>query len=114
MAGVYDISCDQGSTFALTISWLDSDGAGINLSTYAARMDVRPTIESSTRTLALTTENGGIAFGAATGTIELRITAEQTAALAAGDYVYDLELVSGAAVTRILEGAFTVRAEVTR
>jgi hypothetical protein len=114
MAGSFDISCDQGATFALAISWIDSDGTAVNLSAYTARMHVRPSVESATLTVALTTENGGIVLDAATGRIELRLTATQTAALAAGAYVYDLELVSGATVTRIIQGAFTVRAEVTR
>jgi hypothetical protein len=36
------------------------------------------------------------------------------AAVSAGDYVYDLELINGATVTRLVQGTFTVNAEVTR
>jgi hypothetical protein len=114
MAGAHNIVCDQGSTFALSILWTDSNQRPISLAGYTARMHVRPSVESATLTIALTTENGGIVLDAETGRIELRLTATQAAALVAGAYVYDLELVNGATVTRIIEGAFTVRAEVTR
>jgi hypothetical protein len=35
-------------------------------------------------------------------------------AAVAGFYVYDLELSSGSQVTRLLQGGFTIQAEVTR
>jgi hypothetical protein len=47
--------------------------------------------------------------------VTLSLTAAVTAAIVAGVYVYDLELVSsGGIVTRLLQGTFTVSAEVTR
>ena len=50
----------------------------------------------------------------ASGVITLSLTAEQTAALDAERYVYDLEIVSATnVVTRALEGIITVRPEVT-
>ena len=78
-------------------------------------MHVRPTVESSTLTISLTTENNRITLGGAAGTITLHISATDTAALTPGLYVYDLEVVSGGGeVTRIIEGNFAVKAEVTR
>jgi hypothetical protein len=35
-------------------------------------------------------------------------------AATAGQYVYDLELNSGSAVTRLIQGTFQIQAEVTR
>jgi len=77
-------------------------------------MQVRATIDNASTLLSLTTENGGIALGGAAGTITVTATATQTAAVAAGCYVYDLEMVTGAVVTRLVQGQFTVDAEVTR
>lgn len=113
LAGQYRIIIDQGATYSQVITWKDSNGP-INVTGYTARMQVRPTIASSTTTLSLTTENGGIALGGAAGTITLAVSATATAALAEGKYVYDLELVTGADVYRVVMGTFTVRGEVTR
>jgi hypothetical protein len=46
--------------------------------------------------------------------VALTVPAIDTAAVAAGEYVYDLELVTGARVVRLIEGSLVVRAEVTR
>lgn len=114
MAGTYTINVDQGSTWNLSLTYVDSNGAAVNLSGYTARMQVRPSLESATTTASLTTENGGIAITAATGGIALTLSATATAAITAATYVYDVEIVTGATVTRILEGDFVVRREVTR
>lgn len=114
MASRYDIACEQGATFSRVITYQGADGAPIDLTTYTARMQVRETAESGTTLLNLTTENGGIALGNVAGTVTLTATATQTAGIAAGEWVYDIELVSGATVTRLLQGCFTVDAEVTR
>jgi hypothetical protein len=61
------------------------------------------------------TLTAGITLGGVAGTIVINITAAQTTALTAGNYVYDLELTSGGGVvTRILEGSFVVTPEVTQ
>lgn len=114
MAGRYKILIDQGSTWSLQLTWLDSDGAPIDLTGYSARMQIRPTLESSTVTASLTSPSNGITLGGTAGTVTLAMTATQTAAITAGTYVYDVELVSGLTVTRIVEGGLTVRREVTR
>jgi len=54
-----------------------------------------------------------IATDATTGVVTLSLTATETAALDAERYVYDLEITSGAAVTRVIEGIITVRPQVT-
>ena len=114
MAGIYDLVCDQGTTFNRVFTWQDSAGAPINLGGYTARMQVRDTITAASTLLSLTTENGGISLGGTAGTVSVTATATQTAAVAAGCYVYDIELVNGATVYRLVQGQFTVDAEVTR
>ena len=114
MAGTHDIVCDQGATFSRVFTWEDSAANPIDLTLYTARMQVRSTVESASTLLSLTTENGGISLGGIAGTITVTATATQTAAIAAGCYVYDLEMVTGAVVTRLVQGSFTVDAEVTR
>jgi hypothetical protein len=78
-------------------------------------MQVRETTAASGILLELTTVNSRITLGGTAGTVNLLVAANVTAALTPGLYVYDLELVSGGGeVTRLIEGNFNVRAEVTR
>lgn len=116
-AGSYNIVCDQGATFGLSLTYEDATGAVINLTNYTARMQVRAKTNSPTTILSLTSAaGGGITLGGAAGTIVISISATSTAALDPGDYVYDLELVhtSTSAVTRLIQGRFRVSGEVTR
>jgi tRNA threonylcarbamoyladenosine modification (KEOPS) complex Pcc1 subunit len=115
MAAKYDIICDQGATFNREITWLDSSANPVNLTSYTARMQVRETPDSSAVLLGLTTENNRIALGGTAGKITLTVSATDTAAVSAGEYVYDLEVISSlGTVTRLIQGCFTVDAEVTR
>lgn len=115
-AGKLKLTIDQGATFTKQLTWKTGTPAvAVDLTGYTARMQIRPTIESSTVLVSLTTENGGIALGGTAGTITLTITATATAAFTWTEGVYDLELVSaGGVVTRLLKGAVTVTPEVTR
>lgn len=113
-AGQYDITCEQGATFTRTLQWLDENEAPVDLTGYTARMHVRKTVKSATTLVELTTANSRIVLTPLTGTLDLILTATETAALADSG-VYDLELVSpGGVVQRILEGKFTLSREVTR
>lgn len=114
MAGQHNFICEQGATFTREITWLDAEGNPVDLTNYSARMQVRATAASASTLLSLTSAGGDISLGGTAGTITITVTATATAAVAAGCYVYDLELVDGATVYRILQGDFTVDAEVTR
>ena len=120
LAGNYNIYCEQGSTFSrfLTIQVPDEVDPSIvtpyDLTGYTARMHVRRTIESATIIAELTTENGLITLGNATGTILIEMPANMTASISTSG-VYDLEIVtSGGAVQRVVQGAFNLNQEVTR
>lgn len=113
-AASWNFFVEQGATFTATITWRDANQILVNLTGYTARMQLRTSLNSGSVALELTTENSRIALGGAGGTISLLISATDTAALGAGTYVYDLELVSGSVVTRLLKGTVTVDPEVTR
>lgn len=115
-AGKYNFLCEQGATFSPSITWTLDDGTTpINLSGYSARMQVREEFDSTTYQISLTTENGRITLGGATGTIDLLITDEDTTLLTAGTYKYDIELVSPlGTVVRLLKGNFKVDPEITK
>ena len=121
IAGIYNMTCEQGTDFlrSLVLKFPDAnDSTGstylnFNLTGYTARMQVRRTMESATTEIELTTENNGIALGGSSGTIEITITNAQTAALDSSG-VYDLEIISGSGtVSRVIQGTFTLDLEVT-
>lgn len=113
MAGRYDPVIEQGATWSRTATYRDSSKALVNLSGYTSRMQIRRA-PGATDTLVSLTDGQGITLGGAAGTIVMALTATQTAALPAGTWWYDLELVSGATVIRLLEGRVTVSPNATR
>ena len=113
-AGIYDITIEQGATFQMSLTWNDNTGSPINLSGYSARMQVRTSYEAEETLVSLTSLGGDIVLGGALGTIAITIAASVTETLQIDEGVYDLELVNGLTVTRLLQGKATVSREVTR
>lgn len=104
----------QGATYSLAINVTDSNGDTRDISGYTARMQGRKGYTSATTEFSLTS-GSGIALGSVSPNITITIDAVTTAALAAPSTgVYDLEIVNGSVVERILEGKFTVTPEVTK
>ena len=130
IAGVYNLTIEQGSTFGRLIAIeqpdLATDPTGqtfenFDLSGFTARMHIRRTIDTATPMITLTTENGRIAInpsvvGDATknNEISLSITAADTATITTSG-VYDLEIISiGGTVSKVIRGDVTLIPEVTR
>jgi hypothetical protein len=116
--GRLDLDCYQGASFDCTLTWRmgATPGTPVNLTGYTARMQVRDGYDGGSAIVSLTSGTG-ITLGGTAGTILLELTPTQTAAIDAtpsGQYVYDLELVSGSTVTRLVQGTFIVSPEVTR
>jgi hypothetical protein len=110
--GKLNLSCPQGSTFSKSLTYKVDDDP-VNLTGYQARLQVREFFYSTEPVLNLS-DGSGITLGASAGTINVLINAGTTATLIPGDYVYDLELVAGGTVSRLVEGKFVVTPEVTR
>lgn len=82
---------------------------------YTARMQVRSKLADTTIILELNTANGGIVIDNTYKTINIKITAEQTALLSFAQAVYDLELIdSSGNISRFAEGTIALKQEVTR
>jgi hypothetical protein len=126
LAGNYNMTCQQGSTFTRTLEIeqpdLAEDPTGntfvpFNLAGYTARMQVRRTIDSPSFLLELTTANGGLTINPIAGDtnkILIFAPANVTASVSTSG-VYDLEIISsGNIVSRILQGIFNLSPEVTR
>lgn len=121
----YNLTMWQGSTFGLAITVKDANNAVQNLSSYTARMQIRPAYNSGTVTETLTSANGEITITAETGNVSLELAATRTANISVdldssskpprSTYVYDLELIDGAGkVSKLLFGDVVVYGEVTR
>ncbi len=110
--GKYNMVCPQGATFSQRLTWTINDDP-VDLTGYTARMQARIGYgDSCTPLFTITTENGGITVDDE-GNIDLVIDSEETETFKAKEYLYDLELDSGAEVYRIIEGKFIVTPEVT-
>lgn len=115
LAGRYDFTCNQGATFDRTVTWKDADGSPVDVSGFTARMHVRRSAQNPQTQAELASDDGSIVLGGAAGTVQLILTAAQTAALPAAPLVYDLELTApSGTVTRLIEGRFNIKANVTR
>lgn len=109
--GRYNIIARQGKTFSFVFT-IKTNGTGWNLSSYTARMQVRPSAVSSTKYLDLVSPtNITLTSG---GQVTVSVNATTMAGIPFGTHVYDIELVSPSNIVYpVLEGKFAVRQEVT-
>lgn len=118
-AAQYWITTQAGADYSEVFVMQNDDGSPVNLTGYIARMQVRRTYKSASPALSLTSPSGGLVINGAAGTITVSVSNPQTAALCVDNdrtqYVYDLEVESGAGlVTKVSKGFFTVHPEATR
>jgi len=124
-AGKYSFIIEQGATTNFQINWNDEGGSAVDLSGYQARMQIRPGVEASDVFISLSSslqpDGTGIHLSGSNGTtpvqsgsIGIYISAYSSSLLNFGEAFYDLELVNGTAVTRLLEGKVKLSKNVTR
>lgn len=117
---VHDMVVDQGATVNIVFTVKNSARSALDLTGYVARMQVRrynlSTRDPSPIVIAdYTSYDGYLTVGGTSGTVTLLIPPAEMAAYEPGNYVYDLEVESALGeTTRIVQGKFIVRAEVTR
>lgn len=108
MAQKVNIVIDQGATFNTSYTFTDENDDPIDFSAYTGAAQMRKTYTSST----------SYAFSVSLGTvgnITLSMNAATTSSIAAGRYMYDLEVTDISGVTsRLVEGIVTVTPQVTR
>lgn len=117
---VHDMIVDQGATVNTVFTIKNSARSALDLTGYVARMQVRrfdgTTRDPSPVVIAeYTSYDGYLTVGGSAGTVTLLIPPADMAAYVPGSYVYDVEVESALGeTTRIVQGKFIVRAEVTR
>jgi hypothetical protein len=124
-AGRYSFTIEQGATTNLQINWTDSSGSAIDLTGYHSRMQIRPGVESDVVFLSLSSsldsDGTGINLSGSngetplsSGSLAIYISADSTEDLNFNEAYYDLEMVNGSEVTRLLEGKVKLSKNVTR
>lgn len=112
-AGYQELFLEQGTTFNTTITLDDVYGQSYNLLNFSASSQIRKSYYSSNATAVFDTLVNGT-----NGEIALSLTANVTANIRPGRYVYDVLIydVADTANTtiRILEGIINVTPSVTR
>ncbi len=124
-AGKYSFTVEQGSTTSFQVVYKDANGTPVNLSGYHARMQIRETKDSSTVICSLSSsldaDGTGLNLSGSAGTLPLSsgsigiyISAASSSGFSFDTAYYDLELVTGITVTRLLQGSVKLDKEVTR
>ena len=110
-AGTYNLVIDQGSDFALDLI-IKQAGTAKNLTGYSGRAQLRTSHSASSAAASFIVA----ITNAAEGAVQLKLTASTSSSLAAGQYVYDLEIFTSndSIVKRIIGGEVTLTPEVTR
>ncbi len=110
-AGTYNLVIDQGSDFALDLV-IKQSGSALDLSNYTGRAQLRTSVDASSASATFTVTKTNASGGA----LKMELQAATSSSLAAGQYVYDLEIYTSgdSTVKRILQGDVTITPEVTR
>jgi hypothetical protein len=127
-AGRYSFTIEQGATFQLELQYKDSNQTPVNLTGYSGRMQIRPTVDSTTVYLTLSSslnaDGTGLSFSGSSGTkppssgsIGIYIASCTSSLLNFTNAYYDLEIYSGSNcpyTVRLIEGQVQLSKEVTR
>lgn len=108
MAAKVNILIDQGATFTTSYTILDDSDQPVDFTTYTGQSQMRKTYTSS--------NSHAFTVGLhSNGQIDLAMTANTTASIVAGRYLYDVEVVaSSGIVSRLVEGIATITPNITR
>jgi len=102
-----NILINQGSDSQVVIEMIDTNGEPLNLTNYTAESKIRKHYLANT-SFDFTCQISDINI------ITLSLTSAESAAIPAGRYVYDLNIVSNSdIVTRVAEGICTIAPSVT-
>lgn len=125
-AGTYNFTIEQGTTVDFELQYTDVNDSPINLSGYTGRMQIKSgfandnPVTYASLSSSRYPDGTGLNFSGssgntpvASGSIGIYISAVSSSAFTFAKAKYDLELVSGSTVTRILEGVITLSKEVT-
>lgn len=118
MLAYYNLDVIQGSTFSAQLSIKNADGSRVNLDGYSVRGHLRYNYGTGVVLMDLAPViNTTAPLTAASGVIDVKLTAAQTAALPVIMGVYDIETYNNESpieVNKVLDGKVRIHPEVTR
>ena len=115
----YNLDVIQGSTFSAQLFATDANGSAINLTNYYVRGVMKYNYGDSTALVDLgpivNTGQNSSGYTAASGVIDVGLTAAETAGLPVTVGVYDIEMYNNneTEVRKLLDGRIRVHPEVT-
>jgi hypothetical protein len=125
-AGKYSFVIEQGATVNFEIQYKESSNNPVDLTDYSGKMQIRSGYADSNPTTYITLSSSlaadgtGLNFSGSNGTtpptsgsIGIYISAASSSAFTFGSAYYDLEIVSGSVVTRLIEGQVRLSQQVT-
>lgn len=109
-----DLYIDQGSDFSAIVSLRNQNGTPINLTNFTVKSQFRKSYQSSVATDFTVTIIDDV-----NGKIRLRLPADDSSAIQAGRYLYDVEITTINVLgerdrRRALEGLVIITPEITR
>ena len=110
-AGYANLRIEAGSTFSIDMELNNIDGTPLNLTGYTGECKIRKSYYSNFGVYSLTVT---ILSPQTDGKLRISASSSETAAIKPGRYVYDVEIVSGSSVTRVVEGIAEVTPNATR
>jgi hypothetical protein len=125
-AGTYNFTIEQGTTVDFEAQYTDSGSNPIDLTNYHGRMQIKSgfandkPVTYASLSSSRYPDGTGLNFNGSggskpltSGSIGIYISAVSSSTFTFAKAKYDLEIVSGSTVTRILEGTITLSKEVT-
>ena len=107
MATKSNLVIDKGSDFTVSLNVTNTDGSAFNLTGYSGACKLRKHWSSNvSHSLTCNTSSD-----VTNGVVVLSANAAITGNISPGRWSYDVEVVSGPNVTRVLQGVFTVTPE---
>jgi hypothetical protein len=122
IAAKYDLIMEQGATFQEQFLWTQADGDPVDMTNFDLRMQIRPYHDAPNYILegewdgGTLTPTGDIVFSTipAFGLFNITISAAIMETLVFVSGVYDIEVDTGTAIIRLVEGSVELNKEVTR
>jgi hypothetical protein len=110
MATISNLFVDAGATYSNIITVAATTGQALNLTNYTVKSQMRKSYSSS-----IAYNFTASIYDANAGKVRLQLTPEQSEAIPAGRWLYDVEITSpSGSKTRVVEGIVTVNPQITQ
>jgi hypothetical protein len=136
MAARHDIEAEKGSTFIFYAKYLDDSNNAVDLSGYTAEMQVKRYAEDTTKLMHFASTPKGVTSGGSGGSGGILLNATYTGGTQqgmsgstggiyvvadpstmtntpSGNHLYDLEIIQGNTIIRLVEGRFVCKSNIT-